>query len=111
MPTYDYRCSECGHAFEELESMSAAPLTECPQCHKPSIKRLMAGGSGMVFKGSGFYKTDYAKSGPSKVGSSAEKASTVKSDSSKSDGAAEKASSAKSETTSSQSSSGTTPKT
>ena len=128
MPTYDYRCSECGHEFEELHSMSDAPLTECPKCHKPSIKRLMAGGAGMVFKGTGFYKTDYvkaaapksdggkekessAKAGTSKADSSAEKASSAKSGSNKSDGAPEKSSSEKSEKTSSQSSRGDTPKT
>ncbi|MBI3005779.1 MAG: zinc ribbon domain-containing protein [Ignavibacteriales bacterium] len=63
MPTYDYRCKECGHAFEELQSMTAEPLIVCPNCGKPSLKRLMTGGSGMIFKGSGFYLTDYKKTG------------------------------------------------
>ncbi|HAL56032.1 MAG TPA: FmdB family transcriptional regulator [Bacteroidetes bacterium] len=61
MPTYDYRCKECGHAFEELQSMSADALIECPSCGKPALKRLMTAGAGMIFKGSGFYLTDYKK--------------------------------------------------
>jgi len=65
MPTYDYKCGECGHVFEEFQSMKADPLKDCPNCGKPALKRLMAGGAGMIFKGSGFYLTDYAKSGSS----------------------------------------------
>ena len=65
MPTYDYKCADCGHVFEEFQSMKADPLKDCPECGKPSLKRLMAGGAGMIFKGSGFYLTDYAKSGTS----------------------------------------------
>ncbi len=71
MPTYDYKCSDCGHVFEELQSMKADPLKDCPACGKPSLKRLMAGGAGMIFKGSGFYLTDYARSGSSKTDPSA----------------------------------------
>ena len=78
MPTYDYRCSECGHVFEELQSMKDQPLKDCPQCHKPSLQRLMAGGAGMIFKGTGFYLTDYAKSNASKATSPS--APTSKSD-------------------------------
>jgi putative FmdB family regulatory protein len=63
MPTYDYRCHSCGHVFEELQSIKADPLKDCPKCHQPQLVRLMAGGAGMIFKGSGFYLTDYAKSG------------------------------------------------
>lgn len=63
MPTYDYKCEKCGYKFEELQSMSAAPLTECPQC-KGKVKRLISGGTGMIFKGSGFYATDYKKTCP-----------------------------------------------
>ncbi len=62
MPTYDYQCKECGHTFEEFQSMSSDLLVTCPSCGKPALKRLMAGGSGMIFKGSGFYQTDYKKS-------------------------------------------------
>jgi putative FmdB family regulatory protein len=67
MPTYDYKCSECGHLFEELQSMNAVPLVDCPDCGKPALKRLIAGGAGMVFKGSGFYLTDYGKAGSAKA--------------------------------------------
>ena len=65
MPTYDYKCSECGHTFEEFQSMSSEPLKVCPNCGKPALKRQMAAGAGMIFKGSGFYLTDYKKSGAS----------------------------------------------
>ncbi|MBI4429163.1 MAG: zinc ribbon domain-containing protein [Ignavibacteriales bacterium] len=65
MPTYEYHCKECGHAFEEMQSMTADALLMCPNCGKPSLKRLMTGGSGMIFKGSGFYLTDYRKGGSS----------------------------------------------
>ncbi|MBI3111458.1 MAG: zinc ribbon domain-containing protein [Ignavibacteriales bacterium] len=59
MPTYDYRCTDCGHTFEEFQSMSSELLRTCPSCGKPALKRLMGGGAGMIFKGSGFYLTDY----------------------------------------------------
>ncbi|MFH0989029.1 MAG: zinc ribbon domain-containing protein [bacterium] len=59
MPTYEYKCIECGHLFEELHSITADALTDCPACGKPALKRLFAGGTGMIFKGSGFYLTDY----------------------------------------------------
>ena len=62
MPTYDYRCNSCGHVFEEFQSITADPLKDCPQCKQPALVRLLAGGAGMIFKGSGFYLTDYAKS-------------------------------------------------
>ena len=61
MPTYQYECEACGHAFEELQGMTDAKLTKCPQCKKNKLSRLIGGGSGMIFKGSGFYETDYKK--------------------------------------------------
>jgi len=61
MPTYQYECQACGHAFEELQAMTAAKLVKCPKCHKKKLARLIGGGSGMIFKGSGFYETDYKK--------------------------------------------------
>ncbi|NUN68911.1 MAG: zinc ribbon domain-containing protein [Bacteroidetes bacterium] len=59
MPTYDYKCSECGHLFETMQSMKDAPLTTCPNCGKETLNRLIGAGGGMIFKGSGFYLTDY----------------------------------------------------
>lgn len=66
MPSYDYECTVCGHRFEMFQSMSEPPLTECPQCGK-RVRRLIGGGMGIIFKGSGFYVTDNRKS--SSIGS------------------------------------------
>ena len=59
MPTYDYKCDACGHAFEQFQSMSAEPIRKCPACKKLKVKRLIGTGAGLIFKGSGFYITDY----------------------------------------------------
>ena len=61
MPTYEYVCTKCGHAMEAFQSMKDAPLTKCPACKKPALKRQVGGGAGLIFKGSGFYITDYKK--------------------------------------------------
>ncbi len=61
MPTYDYVCDECSYEFEEFHSISAEPIKICPQCGHLSVKRKISGGTGLIFKGSGFYITDYAK--------------------------------------------------
>ena len=68
MPTYDYRCTECHHVFEESQSINAQPLKKCPKCQKETLKRGPGGGIGLSFKGTGFYITDYPKNdgGPSK---------------------------------------------
>ena len=61
MPTYQYRCDHCGHEFEEFQSMTEDPIDVCPKCQgKP--RRLISGGAGLLFKGSGFYITDYRSS-------------------------------------------------
>jgi len=59
MPTYDYRCDACDHSFELFHSITAAPKRKCPECGKMKLKRLIGPGAAIMFKGSGFYKTDY----------------------------------------------------
>ena len=59
MPTYDYRCDACGLEFELFQQMSAPVKKKCPECSKLKLKRLIGTGSGVMFKGSGFYETDY----------------------------------------------------
>ena len=59
MPTYDYECNACGHAFELFQSIKAAAVKKCPKCGKLKVRRLIGIGAGIIFKGSGFYCTDY----------------------------------------------------
>ncbi|MBX9585271.1 MAG: zinc ribbon domain-containing protein [Gemmataceae bacterium] len=66
MPTYPYECRACGHRFEELQSFSEPPLTRCPECKKNKLERQFGGGGAIIFKGSGFYETDYRRAGESK---------------------------------------------
>ncbi len=61
MPTYDYECTKCGHTFEAFQRITDKPLSRCPEC-KGALRRVIAGGMGVIFKGSGFYTTDYKKS-------------------------------------------------
>ena len=74
MPTYDYQCDGCGHSFEEWQSFKDDALTKCPSCKKNKLRRLFGGGAAIIFKGSGFYETDYRrkdeakKDGPAKDG-------------------------------------------
>jgi putative FmdB family regulatory protein len=63
MPTYDYKCNACEHTFDELQSFSDAPLTKCPKCKKNKLERLFGGGGAIIFKGGGFYETDYRRAG------------------------------------------------
>ncbi len=65
MPNYDYICKACNHEFEAFQSITAEPLTECPECGG-EIKRKISAGAGLIFKGSGFYITDYKKNGGNK---------------------------------------------
>ena len=95
MPTYDYECDACGHRFELFQSISADPERRCPACKKLKLRRLIGTGAAVVFKGSGFYQTDYRSdsykksaaadsgSSPSTEKTSGEKASAEKSTSDK----------------------------
>jgi len=59
MPTYDYKCNACGHVFEKFQSITAPAVRKCPKCGKLKVQRLIGTGAGVIFKGSGFYQTDY----------------------------------------------------
>lgn len=85
MPTYQYQCSACKHAFEELQSMKEEPLTKCPKCKKKKLERLLGTGAGLLFKGSGFYITDY-RSESYKSAAKADSGSTGKSEGSSTGG-------------------------
>ena len=78
MPTYEYACPKCGHEFEQFQSMRDEPLKKCPKCKKTGVKRLVGGGAGLIFKGTGFYITDYKtkKGTPHKEGGGETKASS-----------------------------------
>tara|TARA_B100000315_G_C14475629_1_gene540462 strand:- start:144 stop:416 length:273 start_codon:yes stop_codon:yes gene_type:complete len=68
MPTYDYECLKCNERFEAFQKMSDAPLKSCPKCKTTGkVKRLIGAGAGVIFKGSGFYQTDYKKSAKPEV--------------------------------------------
>ncbi|MBP6864751.1 MAG: zinc ribbon domain-containing protein [Candidatus Didemnitutus sp.] len=76
MPTYEYVCTKCGHEMEAFQSMKDEPLKKCPACKKSGLKRKVGGGAGLIFKGSGFYITDYKKkSGGEKSGDGAKSSS------------------------------------
>jgi putative FmdB family regulatory protein len=74
MPTYDYECSACGHRFDELQSFSDPPLTKCPACKKNKLAKRFGGGGAVIFKGGGFYETDYRRAGEKPDGGEAPKA-------------------------------------
>jgi putative FmdB family regulatory protein len=59
MPTYEYQCDACEHNFDEFQSMSDEPLKRCPKCGKAKLRRVFGAGAAIIFKGSGFYQTDY----------------------------------------------------
>ena len=59
MPTYEYHCDACEHNFDEFQSIKDEPLKECPKCHQPRLRRVFGPGAAILFKGSGFYQTDY----------------------------------------------------
>ena len=77
MPTYDYQCGACNHQWELFQSMNDSPVKSCPKCKKRKAKRLLGLGAGLIFKGTGFYETDYKKkSGGEKSESSSESKSS-----------------------------------
>jgi putative FmdB family regulatory protein len=59
MPTYEYHCDACEHNFDEFQSINDKPLKKCPKCGKPKLRRVFGAGAAIIFKGSGFYQTDY----------------------------------------------------
>ncbi|MFO8065556.1 MAG: FmdB family zinc ribbon protein [Spirochaetota bacterium] len=76
MPTYDYECKSCGHSFDQFQRMSEEPLKDCPRCGEPALKRLVGGGIGVIFKGSGFYVND-SKPSSSKTQGETKKSGTT----------------------------------
>lgn len=107
MPTYDYECNACGHKFEMFQSIKAAPTRKCPECGKLKVRRLLGTGAAVIFKGSGFYCTDYRdksysaaakKDAPESAASSSDKGGSAEKSSATSDKpATEKTSAPKSE--------------
>ena len=83
MPTYDYQCSECGHEFELFQQMSASVKRKCPECGKNKLKRLIGTGAGIIFKGGGFYETDYRSDSYKKEAAADKKGGEKKSSDSK----------------------------
>ena len=96
MPTYDYLCEKCGHQFEVFQSMRDDKLTDCPldDCEGP-VKRLLGTGAGLIFKGGGFYETDYRSDSYKKGASKEKEASKPKSDGASSGGGSDKGSTKK----------------
>lgn len=82
MPTYEYVCEACKHQFEEFQSITADPLKKCPECKKNKLKRLIGTGGALIFKGSGFYLTDYRSDSYKKAAKADKESSSSSSDSS-----------------------------
>ena len=94
MPTYGYICEKCGYEFDEFQSITAKPLRKCPECGRNSLKRLIGAGAGFIFKGSGFYQTDYRSEGYKKAAEKEKKGPDTSAASTASVGTAGKAGSA-----------------
>lgn len=90
MPTYDYRCDACEHLFEEFQLFSEKPLKKCPKCGKNKLQRLIGTGAAVIFKGSGFYQTDYRSESYKSAAKADEAKSAPAADSSASNGSAGK---------------------
>ena len=78
MPTYQYICDDCQYEFEKFQSITARPIRKCPKCGRLSVQRLIGAGAGVIFKGSGFYQTDYRSEGYRKAAESETKSGTDK---------------------------------
>ena len=74
MPTYEYQCDACEHNFDEFQSMSEEPLKKCPKCGKKKLRRVYGPGAAILFKGSGFYQTDYRSESYKSAGKSSKSA-------------------------------------
>ncbi|HEY3968512.1 MAG TPA: zinc ribbon domain-containing protein [Planctomycetaceae bacterium] len=85
MPTYDYVCKACGNAWDEFQSMTAKPTKKCPKCGKAKAERIIGSGAGIIFKGSGFYQTDYRSDSYKKSADADSKSSSSSKSESKSD--------------------------
>ncbi len=99
MPTYDYICDQCGHEFEAFESITADPQKHCPKCETDNLRRKIGPGAAILFKGSGFYITDYRSDSynkAAKADNSSSSASSSKSGDSGSSGSSSSSSSASS---------------
>lgn len=106
MPTYDYVCDACQHEFEEFQYMSEEPLKKCPKCGKKKLRRLIGTGAAILFKGSGFYQTDYRSESYKSAAKS--DTSSASDSASKSEGGGKSASNGKSGSTEKASSKSTT---
>lgn len=82
MPTYDYQCPKCDHTWEMFQPITAKPVKKCPECGKQSARRVIGPGAGIIFKGSGFYQTDYRSESYKKGAAAAKKATETTSSSS-----------------------------
>lgn|SRR5690606_34538820 len=82
MPTYDYQCPKCDHTWEMFQPITAKPVKKCPECGKQSARRVIGPGAGIIFKGSGFYQTDYRSESYKKGAEAAKKATETTSSSS-----------------------------
>jgi putative FmdB family regulatory protein len=80
MPTYDYKCDHCDHEFEAFQSITDDALTTCPECERNALRRIIGAGAGIIFKGSGFYITDYKRSSSSTASSGSDSAGGDSSD-------------------------------
>jgi putative FmdB family regulatory protein len=93
MPTYDYRCKKCDHRWEAFQSIKAEPIKKCPTCGKKSAERVIGPGAAVIFKGSGFYQTDYRSESYKKAAAADKPATPAKTESGSKDSGSSKSSS------------------